>query len=438
MQKRIYSIWTLFLALALSVSACNLPGRSTPSGTQPPIATTPAVTNPAPASAVPATDTPVPASPTPGYLSMPADPLTVVSKINDDFHPATTGDNYSINRYERPYQLDNTYRPDADIKFSFLADDGDWYYFSTQMVDVNPATKMMDAPYGVEIDTNLDGRGDFLLWATPPYTSTWTKSNVQVFFDTNQDVGNKHPLLSDAPSKGDGYETLIFDRGTGKDPDAAWVRQDPKDPSYLQIAVKKDTIGTKKFLWNPWTDFGVANPGLFDYNDIFTAQDAGSPYASNPNYPLKALFGMDNTCRGWYGFTPTGHEPGICGAVAAATKAPTAKPGITNTPVTPVSQPGAISGVVYIDNDGNGVQGAGDPGTNSYPLYLFAGTCTGSSISSTTPNSNGHYSFSNLAAGTYCLDLFYSGSSVLPGNPQTISVSNGNTTTVNFGIVPPG
>jgi len=435
MQKRLNSLSAIAMAFVLLISACNMVrGGTTPlplPATQPPtLAGSPTT---------PPTDTPIPASPPPGSLYNPADPPTVVSKINDPVFPSSTGDNYSVDLYERPFQPDNTYRPDADIKFSFLADDGEWYYFSTQLVDVNPATKTLDAAYGIEIDTNLDGRGDFLLWATPPYTSSWTKNNVQVRADANHDVGNRRPLLSDAPSKGDGYENVIFDGGKGPDPDAAWVRQDPKDPSYLQIAVKKATIGAKVFLWNPWMDFSPVGPDQFDFNDFFTAAEAGSPYASSSYYPLKALYGIDNTCREAYGFTPTGHEPGICNpAKPAATAKPAAKPTNTLPAPPPPAQPGSINGVVYIDNNGNGVQDAGEPGASAYWVYLFAGTCTGSSISSTTSDSNGNYSFPNLSAGSYCVNLFYSGSPVKPTNPQLISVSSGGASRVNFGIVPPG
>jgi hypothetical protein len=424
--------------VAILSTACNLPSTAIPS-TPAPISTTPAPSNTAPEPT--STDTLQPTDTVMTYRDIPAEPLTVVSKVTDPVFPSNTGDNLSVELFERPFQLDSTYRPDADIRFAFLADNGLWYYFSTQVVDVNPATKQMDSPIGIEIDTDRDGRGDFLLWATPPYSTSWTKNNVQLRFDTNNDVGNRRPLIADAPSKGDGYETVLFDSGKGQDPDAAWVSWDSKDPSFIQIAVKKTSIGEKSFLWNSWTDFGQYGPDVFDFNDFLTAQEAGSPYASNPNFPLKALYGMDNTCRAAYGFTPTGHEPGLCGGTTAPTKAPTLKFVPTNTQPKgppPSNQPGSINGLVYIDNNGNGVQDAGEPGSNSYPLYLFAGTCTGSSINSTTPDSNGNYSFGNLPAGTYCLDLFYSGSPVKPSNPQSVSVSSGGSTTVNFGIVPPG
>ena len=99
----------------------------------------------------------------------------------DEVNPATVGDNFYINLYERPFQLDNTYRPDADIAVTYISDNGGWYYFSTELIGPNPATKTMDSPIGYEIDFDRDGRGDFLLWATPPYSTSWTNTDVQIY-----------------------------------------------------------------------------------------------------------------------------------------------------------------------------------------------------------------------------------------------------------------
>jgi hypothetical protein len=436
----------ILASLALLVSACNLNMAGTP--TEPPVAPPP-VDTPAglPATEPPfASETPLPPPPaTAAYLSMPLDPLTVVASAKDEVFPSSSGDNPAVDRYERPFQLDNSYRPDADIAFTFISDDGQWYYFSTQVVDVNLGTKTLDAPYGVEIDVDKDGRGDFLLWAAPPYQSDWTKTNVKVFTDANNDVGGSRPLLADAPSKGDGYETLVFDQGSGSDPDAAWVRQAPKDPTFLQIAVKQTTVGAKEFLWNAWTDFGTWEAGLFDFNDFITAQEAGSPYASNPNFPLKKLYGLDNTCRIAYGFIPHGNEPGICGGVqptAAATHKPaTAVPQQpTDTPVPPPPpQPGRIVGMVFIDNNGDGVFNGIDTGTNSYELRLFQNvSCSAPAYLGALPASDGNFTLTGLPAGIWCLKLLYTGSPVLPFSAQTVTVHSGGTATINFAIEPPG
>jgi len=48
------------------------------------------------------------------------------------------------------------------------------------------------------------------------------------------------------------------------------------------------------------------------YNDRFTEEEAGSPEKSEEHYPLKALYGFDNSCREAYGFKSTGYEPMLC------------------------------------------------------------------------------------------------------------------------------
>jgi len=345
MKKKMFAVISI---LALLVGACSLPsgmvvpptqpGNSSPGQANP--ANTP-VAGPTSASGLPAVDFST-LTPTTSTADQPGEPGAVIAATKDEVFPSTVGDNFSINLYERPFQLDNTYRPDADIVATYISDNGEWYYFTTELFGPNPATKSMDSPIGYEIDFDRDGRGDFLLWATPPYSTSWTNSNVQVYADTNRDVGNRRPMLSDAPTtlQSDGYETLVVANGSGPDPSAAWARQSPQNPNTLQFAVKKSLINRTSFMFWAWTDFDLGKAAVFDYNDAFTAQQAGSPYASNPNYPLKALFGMDNTCRVAYGFTPVGTEPGLCGSSQQPASTPNGNPtaaiptvGVIKTPI---------------------------------------------------------------------------------------------------------
>jgi len=322
MKKNIYAV---ILILALLVGACSLPSLlGAPPAPTPPASLPPGAANTAVAATVAASSPTSNGMPTVAFSTLtatygdyPGDPSTLVAATKDEVNPSTVGDNFAINLYERPFQLDKTYRPDADIAATYISDNGEWYYFSTEVMDPNPATKTMDSPFAFEIDFDRDGRGDFLLLATPPFSTSWMNTDVQVYADTNRDVGNHRPMLSDAPTtlQSDGYETVVVSNGAGPDPEAAWARQSLQDPHVLQIAVKKSLINRTSFMFWAWTDFDLGKPAAFDYNDIFTAQEAGSPYPSNPNYPLKALFGMDNTCRVAYGFTPVGNEPGLCGGV---------------------------------------------------------------------------------------------------------------------------
>jgi hypothetical protein len=80
----------------------------------------------------------------------------------------------------------------------------------------------------------------------------------------------------------------------------------------VDLAFKRSLVGgANMFLWNVWADDGVKNPASFDYNDHFSASEAGSPY-KDADYPLKALALVDNTCRETYHFTPTADIPGLC------------------------------------------------------------------------------------------------------------------------------
>jgi hypothetical protein len=52
---------------------------------------------------------------------------------------------------------------------------------------------------------------------------------------------------------------------------------------------------------------------MFEFNDHFTYEQAGYPLKEDAkNYPVKAVWGVDNTCRVPSGFTPTGYMPGLC------------------------------------------------------------------------------------------------------------------------------
>jgi hypothetical protein len=116
-------------------------------------------------------------------------------------------------------------------------------------------------------------------------------------------------------TEGRGYYEEVFNNGQGDDPDLAWSRLSKVDPSIAQIAFKNTITGGEKgkFIWLPWTDAGMLDWSLFEYNDHFTFEQAGYPLKEDvKNYPIKALWGVDNTCRVPSGFTPTGTMPGLC------------------------------------------------------------------------------------------------------------------------------
>lgn len=168
--------------------------------------------------------------------------------------------------------------------------------------------------YGVEVDSDKDGRGDWLIYGLPPRGSDWTVEGVQIYWDSDNNVGGPTPLVANEGGAANGYETLAFSSGyQSDDPDLAWIRRSPANGNEIQIAFKLSLIGfNDAFLLSAWTDAGPRQPGWFDYNDYYSLEDAGSPIRIAKEYPLKDLALVDNTCRWAYGFNPTGAEPGLC------------------------------------------------------------------------------------------------------------------------------
>jgi hypothetical protein len=334
------------LALLLTVTACNIPVEEGPlvvdtgleAFTSTPSPTRSATPTPTSTPADTATDTPtlessVTASATIAHTLTPgAPPSSWLSEINDhdssitaSQRRTTAGESFPIDLFERPFNAEtmDVYFPDLDIKRARLSMDGTWIFVTIQLVGPGEGGGL-GGNYGLEVDLNLDGRGDMLLLASAPQAA-WSTDGVQVWKDNNHDVGSSHPLLADVPADGrDGYETLVFYQGQGSDPDAAWAQLLAGDPAGVRLAFKKSLIqndGT--FLWGAWADQGVFEPGWYDYNDHFTHNEAGSPLQELTQYPNQALFEIDNTCRWAVGFTPTGVEPGLCPLSTIPLKTPT-------------------------------------------------------------------------------------------------------------------
>lgn len=370
------------------------------------------------------TNTPITHLMTPGEP-----PAGMLSEITDrdsseyaPEHRTIGGENFSVNFFERPFNANtmDVYFPDLDITRTKLSRDDNWVFVNIKLVGPNPAGGFLGV-YGAEIDLNVDGRGDVLVMASKPGTA-WSTDGVRAWLDGNHDVGGPTPVQSDTPPvSSDGYENLVFDQGVGADPDTAWSRVSPADPNSVQIAFKRALINDDDiFTWGAWTmNESMLHPEWFDYNDHFTAAEAGSPLTESQYYPLKALAELDNTCRWGVGFTPTGSEPGVCPV-----------------PPTPTPElPGTISGKVF-NNPPNGGEALG-PSSMPIPgvtVKARSGGCgsPGSVVASAVTNASGNYSMS-IAAGTYCVapDPAPYG---YGGTPRTVTVPNaGAVTDVNFG-----
>jgi len=240
---------------------------------------------------------------------------------------APYGDSYDINRLERPFLQDMTYVSDLDIVTYSVSQDADWYYVSIELIGTDP-NNSMGINYAVELDTNSDGFGDYIVLAVPTYSTEWSTANVKVFADTNHDTSGLSADKADVPAPSDGYDNLIFDGngGTGDDPDLAWVRINASGDATVQFAFKKSLAGSR-FMYGVLADSGLKDVSKLDYVDRFIESLAGSPVKDKKYYPLNELFAVDNTCRDFFGFKPNGYEPMLC---------PGTQPNPTNRPTSVV------------------------------------------------------------------------------------------------------
>jgi hypothetical protein len=324
-------IFTFSFVLIFVILACNMPK---PQGAEPAVvapSNTPEVSviSATPTEMATATESP---SPTP---ELPTPTITVLHSlvpstnvrpgklINDVVSVDTAaqnrapyGDSYDINRFERPFTKDMIYVPDLDIVSFNLAFDEKFFYVSIELVGTDPNNDM-GINYGVELDLDGDGFGDMIVIAYPPYNVDWSTDNVQIVQDTNRDTGGLSAEKAEAPLPGDGYDEVIFDggRGADDDPDLAWVRVNAGNKATVQFAFKKSLAGTK-FMYGVIADGGLKSIADLDYVDRFTEEEAGSPVRDQQNYPLKALYAVDNVCREVFGFTGTKQEPQRCTTTA--------------------------------------------------------------------------------------------------------------------------
>lgn len=251
-------------------------------------------------------------------VSLPADR----SSHAGDFDSSTTaaqkasagGDRFTFGRFERPFNANtmDIYFPEIDIVDTLVFQDETWIY--GKIVVKGNESKTLSGKYALELDTDLDGKGDWLVIASAPSSTEWKTDGVQVHQDGNKGVGDASAMYTDENISGDGFETVVFDQGTGADPDSAWVRVSPEDPNTVEISVKRSVLGNpEKYLINMWAGNALVDPALFDINDHYTHEQAG---AADPGleifYPIKEVSEIDNSCRMAVGFQPTGQEPGLC------------------------------------------------------------------------------------------------------------------------------
>ncbi|MCC7118522.1 MAG: hypothetical protein IT310_08365 [Anaerolineales bacterium] len=308
----------LFVPVIIVLLACNLPSAAQSPTSQPAesVGVTPLVTVEPPAAIATATASVV-------HVNSPA--LVSTGKLIYDVESSGTapekrapyGDSYDIDRLERPFLADMTYVSDLDIASFIVGEDDQWYYVSVKLIGKDP-NNALGINYGIELDTNHDGFGDYAIVANPPYAAAWETSNVNIYQDTNHDTAGVRAEKSDAPISTNGYDAQIFHGGVGDaDPDLAWVRLGTTPDSQIEFAFKKSWSG-QTFMLGVFADAGLKDVAKLDYVDRFTEEEAGSPVKDKKYYPLKALYAVDNTCQEAFGFSPSGYEPKLCPRTAPA------------------------------------------------------------------------------------------------------------------------
>jgi len=323
MNKRIRLFIDLLVLLAVLASACAPAGAATP---------TPHVTKPN--------------SPVYRQLiwdcntgkTLPADYST-----SGPIQPDGGCDSWQINRYERPFNKESQdiFFPDLDILSGELGSDGTWFYFRMTIFDNNQISAELDGTYAIEIDLDMDGRGDVLVLAHAPgeeAAQDWTRQGVQFWGDDNNDVGNEIPLVPDPPNSGNGYDTLAFDSGQGDDQSLAWVRVHPGKPAILELAFKTSAIlFDPYFKWLAWTDEGVDDRAGSDYHDTFDHPVAGDPIQGQTYFPSESINELDTTCSVIWG-APQTDDADLC-VNDSSVPPPTLEPSTTpTTDITPTPE----------------------------------------------------------------------------------------------------
>ena len=310
----------IIVPLVFSALACNLANLTAAQTSAPSVVGQPSAIVP-PSAVAPPSDTATP----PFQGDIPVDlPGTrsdhsgdVNSSINSARKQVSSGDVFVHGLYERPFNADtmDKYFPYVDIVDTQGYKDDTWGYATITMADTD-ANGALPAQYALELDLNKDGRGDWLIRASNPASTEWSTQGVQAWKNSDGDIGGVAIMTADSkPRGGSGYETLVFDQGTGSLTDGAWARIKADDPKTTEIAVKLSMLGNPdSYAMGAWAGT-LVDPVMFDYHDHMTHAEAGSPNPGYEVYPLKDMAEIDNTCRLAVGFAATGKQPGLCETV---------------------------------------------------------------------------------------------------------------------------
>ncbi|MCK5635683.1 MAG: hypothetical protein KAI06_11365, partial [Anaerolineales bacterium] len=209
-NKRLLRMLLPIIMLLISALACSLPGGANTAATQTMEALATIVEANLPsgeATKVPdavitadATQPPAQATeealptPTVAHLIEPSSPGSVSSFMTDRSSAAlaserrANADIFDVNLLERPFTTQvMDYQEYLDIIRAELSMGSPWVYVTIFLEGPPPAGS--EAAYGVEVDLDIDGKGDWLILADVPPDSAWTTDGVRACRDANGDVG---------------------------------------------------------------------------------------------------------------------------------------------------------------------------------------------------------------------------------------------------------
>jgi hypothetical protein len=244
-----------------------------------------------------------------------------VNKDGEKLKSAVGGEQYSVGKFERPFDENMNYLPYLDIvKSTLQREDPNFIYTTVQVAAPVSTSEGKPALYGLELDTNMDGRSEILILAEKPLSTEWSVMGVNVWKSTSSEKSLSTSGAAIPVTGAMGYDLNLFAAGVGTDADLAWVRLSPDKPDTVELAFKNTLVGGEKgkFVWHPVTDGKSYSSKLYDLNVNFSLEQAGSPLRDSLFYPLKEVFAVDNTCRVASGYQPSGRETGLCPLPAPA------------------------------------------------------------------------------------------------------------------------
>ncbi|MBM2843456.1 MAG: hypothetical protein HW404_1293 [Anaerolineales bacterium] len=176
----------LLAAAALACNAANLTAPEPAPSVEAVVTTVPSATSPPATMAVVTPE--VTPSPPVVHTLFPGEPPPPARFMTDRSSAVLAGEHRSIaddfnnGLFERPFTSQvMDYKSFLDLTRSEIASAGLWVYV-TLFLEGRPSAAE-PASYGVEIDLDLDGRGDWLIVGAAPPDTTWTTDGVRAHQD---------------------------------------------------------------------------------------------------------------------------------------------------------------------------------------------------------------------------------------------------------------